>query len=56
MIDNLEEKDQHLITKISFELNIWKCNSCHKIFRTEQGCANHAIKCMKLKERNALEK
>ena len=38
------EYDQNLITRISFELTLWKCNTCHKIFRTEQGCANHEIK------------
>ena len=50
MIENLQEYDHSLITRISFQLTLWKCNSCHKIFKTEQGCANHAVKCKKVKE------
>jgi len=44
MIENLQESDQSLITRITFDLTLWKCNGCHRIFRTEQGCAQHAIK------------
>ena len=56
MIENLKEYDHTLLTRISFQLTLWKCNGCHKIYRTEQGCANHAVKEQRLKEKEALEK
>ena len=44
MIDNIQEYDHRLLTRISFDLTLWKCNTCHKIFKTEKGCYTHAIK------------
>ena len=56
MISNIKEYDHSLITRISFELTLWKCNTCHKIFRTEQGCANHALMEQRQKKKEANEK
>ena len=44
MIDNIQEYDHRLLTRITFDLTLWKCNNCHKNFKKEQGCVTHAIK------------
>lgn len=45
LLHDIQEYDHSLLTRIDFKLTLWKCNKCHKIYKTEKGCLYHSIKC-----------